>query len=82
MKKNFVPAHVLRFKYNSLTLPHLQYSILAWDFYADRLFKRLKRAMRIITNRKYNAHTEPLFMKLNLLQLRELFTRNIMKLFY
>ena len=43
--KNFVPAHVLRIIYNSLILPHLQYSILAWGFYADRLFKLQKRAM-------------------------------------
>ena len=55
--KNFVPAHVLRIIYNSLILPHLQYSILAWGFYADRLFKLQKRAMRIITNSKYHAHT-------------------------
>ena len=80
--KNFVPAHVLRIIYNSLILPHLQYSLLAWGFYADRLFKLQKRAMRIITNSKYNAHTEPLFKKLNLLQLRDLFTLNIVKLFY
>ena len=80
--KNFVPAHVLPIIYNSLILPHLQYSILAWGFYADRLFKLQKRAMRIITNSKYNAHTEPLFKKLNLLQLRDIFTLKIVKLFY
>ena len=33
-------------------------------------------------NCKYNAHTEPLFKKLNLLQLQDLFTLNIVKLFY
>ena len=61
---------------------HLQYSILAWGFYADSLFKLQKRAMRINANSKFNANTKPLFKKLNLLQLRDLFTRNIVKLFY
>ena len=76
---NFVPAQVLRIIYNSLILPHLQYLILAWGFYADHLFKLRKRA---ITNRKYNAQIELLFRKLNLLQLRAPFTLNIVKLFY
>ena len=77
-----MPAPVLSIIYNSLILPHLQYSILAWGFYADRIFKLQKRAMRIITNGKYNAHIESLFKKLNWLQLRDLFMLNVVKLFY
>ena len=73
-----MPAQVLRVVYNSLILPHMQYSISAWGVYADRLFKLQNIAMKIITN----AHKEPLFKKLNLLQLRDLFTLNNVKLFY
>ena len=61
--KNFLPSHILRMLYNSLVLPHLQYSILTWGFKASRLEKLQKRALRIITRSKYNAHTEPLFKK-------------------
>ena len=35
--KNFLPGHILRMLYNSLVLPHLQYSILI--FKASRLKK-------------------------------------------
>ena len=54
----------------------------AWGFYADRLFKLQQRAKRIFTNSKHNVHTEPLFKKLNLWQLRDLSTHYIVKLFY
>ena len=65
---NFLPTHILRVLYNSLILPHLQYSILAWGFKMGRLDKLQKRTVRIITCSKYNSHTDPLFRKLNLLR--------------
>ena len=80
--KNFLPTHVLRILYNSLILPHLQYSILAWGFRMGRLDKLQKRAVRIITRSKYNSHTDPLFRKLNLLKAKDLFELNVLKLFY
>ena len=80
--KNFLPGHILRMLYNSLVLPHLQYSILTWGFKASRLKKLQKRALRIITRSKYNAHTEPLFKKQNLLKLNDLFELNVLKLYY
>ena len=80
--KNFLPTHVLRVLYNSLILPHLQYSILGWGFKMGRLDKLQKRAVRIITCSKYNSHTDPLFRKLNLLKAKDLFELNVLKLFY
>ena len=80
--KNFLPTHVLRILYNSLILPHLQYSILAWGFRMGRLDKLQKRAVRIITRSKYNSHTDPLFRKLNLHKAKDLFELNVLKLFY
>ena len=80
--KNFLPTHVLRILYNSLILPHLQYSILAWGFRMGRLDKLQKRAVRIITRSKYNSHTDPLFRKLNLFKAKDLFELNVLKLFY
>ena len=71
--KNFLPTHVLRILYNSLILPHLQYSILAWGFRMGRLDKMQKRAIRIITRSKYNSHTDPLFRKFNLLKAKDFF---------
>ena len=80
--KNFLPTHVLRILYNSMILPHLQYSILSWGFKPGRLDKLQKRAVRIISNSKYNSHTDPIFKKLNLLKLKDLFELNVLKLFY
>ena len=80
--KRFLPTNVLRLIYNSLILPYFQYSILTWGFKVGRLEKLQKRAVRIITNSSYNAHTDPLFKKLNLLKVRDLFQLNVLKLYY
>ena len=73
--KNFLRTHILRLLYNSMILPHLQYWILSWGF-------KQKRAVRILSNSKYNSHTDPIFKKLNLLKLKDLFELNVLKLFY
>ena len=60
LKSCFLPTHILRILNNSLIIPHLQYSILAWGFKMSRLEKLQKRAARIISLSKYNSHTNPL----------------------
>ena len=45
----------------TLILPHLNYCILCWGFKCNRGFALQKKAIRIITCSRYNAHTEPLF---------------------
>ena len=80
--EEFLTNDILRILYNSLILPHLQYSILSCGFKRGRLEKLQKRAIRIISNTKYNSHTDPLFKKLNLLKLKDLFELNVLKLFY
>ena len=67
---------ILRLLYNSLILPHLQYSILTWGFKHNRIAKLQKRAVRIISCSKYNSHTEPIFKQLNLLKLHDIFVLN------
>ena len=75
--KGFLPQNILRISYYSLILPHLQYSVLSWGFKSDRIFKLQKRAVRIITCSKYNAHTEPLLKMLNLLKIEEIMKKSI-----
>ena len=64
--------------YNSLLLPQLNYCILSWGHNCKRLIKLQKKALRIISISKCNAHTDPLFkiyriLKLpHILQLQEL----------
>ena len=80
--KRFLPLEILRLIYNSLILPHLQYGIMAWGTKSGRLEKLQKRALRIICNSKYNAHTEPLFKKLNLLKLSDIFKTRQARFYY
>ena len=71
--KRFTSSGILRMIYNSLVLPHLYYVILAWGFNNNRILKLQKRAVRIISKAKYNAHTEPLFKNLMLLKIQDIF---------
>ena len=80
--KKSLPQHILLMLYNSLILPHLQYAILCWGFKSSRLFKLQKRAMRIITSSKYNAHTDPIFKKLNLMKLSDIYNVSILKFYH
>ena len=80
--KTFIPPYILKSIYNSLILPHLSYGILAWSFCPSRLVNLQKRAIRLISNSKYNAHSEPLFKSLSILKLEDLFKFNILKFYY
>ena len=70
--KRFLPQSILRSIYNCLILPHLSYGVLVWKSRAEKLVTLQKRAVRAITNSKYNAHTEPLLKKLKLLNITHL----------
>ena len=77
----FIPAYVLKILYSlyhSLILSHLQYCTLLWaNAYYSHLHKlRLlqKKAIRIISNTDYRAHSSKLFLKLKLLKLDDIMT--------
>ena len=53
-----------------------------WGFEWSRLAKLQKRAVRIITNSKYNEHTESLFKNLHLLKITDIFDVQCMKFWY
>ena len=80
--KRYLPSSALKLMYDSLVLSHLQFGITCWGFEWERIFKLQKRALRIITNAKYNAHTEPLFKKINLLKIKDIFDMQCMKFWY
>ena len=75
--KNTLNKTSLQLLYNSIFHCHLLYSIQIWSCSSNsndinELFKLQKAAVRIISNAKYNAHTEPLFKNLNILPLPDL----------
>ena len=71
MKKTNCPKNILVSLYYSLFHSHLNYGIctygLANDEYTSRIFLLQKRAIRLISNAPFNAHTAPLFSDLSIL---------------
>ena len=69
--KNTLPKSILLTLYQSLIVPYISYGVVAWGSADQNLIKRItqlqKRAIRIISGKKYNSHTSPLFKSLNLL---------------
>ena len=64
---------ILSTLYNSLILPLFNYGLLMWGSGATILHKFQKRALRNITNSKYNSHTEPVCKLLYILKLPDLY---------
>ncbi|MEE8341005.1 MAG: reverse transcriptase family protein, partial [Candidatus Neomarinimicrobiota bacterium] len=78
--KNFIPENILKTIYNALIVPYLNYSILCWGFInTSRIFKLQKKAVRIITGSKIKAHADPIFYKLKLLKIDDIFLQLIFK---
>ena len=69
--------NILRMLYNALIAPHLNYCLPIWGNSSDRnnhiLFKLQKRAVRIISHSPYRAHTKPLFSRLHIFNIYEMF---------
>ena len=70
--KRFIPCNILVTLYNALILPYLNYGNIIWGWKSKNITKLQKRTIRIISNSHYNAHTEPLFKKLNILKFTDL----------
>jgi hypothetical protein len=83
--KSILPKTVLLTLYNSLILPHMTYSIVAWGNSSKSAMKRLqilqKRTICIVMGAKYNSHTSPIFKSLNLLCLQDIFELENCKLY-
>ena len=80
--KHTLPLRILRTLYNILRLPHFNNGVLLWGHDSTRLHKLQKRAIRTITNSKYNSHTEPLCKLLDIRKLPDLYKLKLYKLFY
>ena len=84
--KNLVSTNTLRSIYTSLIQPHLTYGIISWFEPNTNKIRRLtllqKKAVRLITNSKYNAHTSNLFQKLKILKLDDLFKKQALILYW
>ncbi len=68
--------------YNSLVVSHLIFCIHAWGYQCDRVIKLLKKVIRILNLRKYNAHTDPIFKELKLLKVKDILKLQELKFFF
>ena len=80
--KRYLPPKVMVILYNTLVLPHLNYGILLWGWRSERLARLQKKLVRIITNSRYNEHTEPLFKQLKLLKVSHICMLHELKFCY
>ena len=74
--KNKIPATLLRNLYFTLINPYFEYCNIIWAMSSsvalDKLFCFQKRAIRLIANAEWNAHTAPLFREFNILTIHQL----------
>ena len=80
--KYIFPKQVLHSIYNSLIIPHLNYSLLAWGIKSHKIEQLQKKAIRVLYSKSPIAHTEPLFIKMNQPKLSDLYTCQLLKLYY
>ena len=76
------PEEILLTLYNTLILPHLNYCILLWGANTGNIHKLQKKTLRVISNRKFLAHTEPICKSLNLLKVQDIYQLAILKFYF
>jgi len=74
--RNIVPLCVLKMLYLTLIQPYFEYCNVVWSIHKSTSFAELlicqKKSIRVITNSKWNAHTQSLFYKTRILPLDKL----------
>ena len=80
--KKVLPTRIKLLLYNTLILPHLTYVINGWGFNCTRIKTLQKKAVRVIYNSKYNAHTSNIFKQLKLLKICDILTIEQLKFYY
>ena len=68
--------------YNSLILPHFNYSLLAWGSKCHKIEILQKKAIRVVKFKLPIANTEPILKKMNQLKLSDMYTCTLLKLYY
>ena len=68
--------------YNSLILPHMNYSLLAWGANCHSIELLQKKAVRVINFKSPLAHTEPILKGMDQLKLPDMYTCHLIKLYY
>ena len=74
--------YILQTLYNSLIVSYINYGLLLWGVESHRVESLQKKAIRLIANSNYSAHTTPLFIELGLLKVQDMFKLKLLKFYY
>ena len=66
-----VPKNILLTIYNTLILPHINYSLLVWGNQSGKILQLQKKAIRVVSSAGYISHTEPLFKFYDILKVND-----------
>ena len=83
--KHVYPQLILFTLYTTLIVPHLNYCLILWGSYIKenhRLHLLQKKALRIITNSHYIAHSKPIFKAVRCLYITDMFSVAIWKFYF
>ena len=83
--KHIYPQRILFTLYTTLIVPHLNYCLILWGSYIKenhRPHLLQKKALRIITNSHYIAHSEPIFKDVRCLKITDMFSVAIWKFYF
>ena len=80
--KNVFPENVLFVLYNSLIVSYINYRLLLWGIHSHKLELLQKKALRLMTDSNYLAHTTPLLIKHGLLNVRDMYKLKLLKFYY
>ena len=75
-----LPTNILKVLYHTLVESYISYGLLVWgnSTHINTLVTLQKRALRIICNKPYRAHTDPLFRLHGILKLQDLYELQIL----
>ena len=80
--KYIFPSYTLHTICNSLILPHINFSLLTWGTKCQKIELLQKKAIRVLHSKSPVAHANHLFRKMNRLRVSDLYTCNLLKLYY
>jgi len=69
--RHYFPPYIMKVIYDSLISCHIKYGLLVWGETDERIAKLQKKAIRVVANTKFNAHTDPLFNRFGILKIHD-----------
>ena len=80
--KNIFPKEILLTLYNSLIGSYINYGLLIWGKESHMIDTLQKEAIRQVTNSTYKTHTTPLFKRVGVLKVQDMFKLRLLNLCY